>query len=36
MSEIAKKVGLNRESIYKALGKTGNPEFGTVMRIVRA
>ena len=36
MSEIAKKAGLNRESLYKALGETGNPEFGTVMRIVLA
>jgi probable addiction module antidote protein len=36
MAEIAKNAGLNRESLYKALGETGNPEFGTVMRIVRA
>ena len=36
MTGIAKKAGLNRESLYKALGETGNPEFGTVMRIVRA
>jgi probable addiction module antidote protein len=36
MSGIAKKAGLNRESLYKALGETGNPEFSTVMRIVRA
>jgi probable addiction module antidote protein len=36
MSEIAKKTGLNRESLYKALGKNGNPEFATVMRIVRS
>jgi probable addiction module antidote protein len=36
MGEIAKSAGLNRESLYKALGETGNPEFGTVMRIVRA
>ena len=36
MGEIAKKAGLNRESLYKALGETGNPEFGTVMRIVGA
>src|SRR5262245_2723653 len=35
MSEIAKKAGLNRESLYKALGEAGNPEFGTIMRIVR-
>jgi probable addiction module antidote protein len=36
MSEIAKNAGLNRESLYKALGENGNPEFATVMRIVRA
>jgi probable addiction module antidote protein len=36
MAGIAKKAGLNRESLYKALGGAGNPEFGTVMRIVHA
>jgi probable addiction module antidote protein len=36
LGEIAKKAGLNRESLSKALGEAGNPEFGTVMRIVRA
>jgi probable addiction module antidote protein len=36
MSEIAKNAGLNRESLYKALGETGNPEFSTVMRILGA
>src|SRR5207244_11561042 len=36
MSEISKSAGLNRESLYKALGDTGNPEFSTVMRVVRA
>jgi probable addiction module antidote protein len=36
MGGIAKKAGLNRESLYKTLGESGNPEFGTVMRIVRA
>jgi probable addiction module antidote protein len=36
MAGIARKAGLNRESLYKALGEAGNPEFGTVMRIVRA
>jgi len=36
MGEIAREAGLNRESLYKALGKSGNPEFSTVLRIVRA
>ena len=36
MSEIAKGAGLNRESLYKALGEAGNPEFSTIMRVLRA
>jgi probable addiction module antidote protein len=36
MGQIAKNAGLNRESLYKARGATGNPELSTVMRIVRA
>lgn len=36
MGAIAKNAGLNRESLYKALGESGNPEFATVMRIIRA
>ena len=36
MAHIAEKAHLNRESLYKALGEKGNPEFGTVMRVVRA
>jgi probable addiction module antidote protein len=36
MGEIAKAAGLNRESLYKALGETGNPEFSTVMRVLHA
>ena len=36
MGEIAKNAGLNRESLYKALGESGNPEFSTVMRVLRA
>jgi probable addiction module antidote protein len=36
MSEIARAAGLNRESLYKALGETGNPEFGTMLGVLRA
>jgi probable addiction module antidote protein len=36
MAEVAKRAELNRESLYKALGERGNPEFGTVMRILEA
>ncbi len=36
MSEVARDAGLARESLYKALSAGGNPEFGTVLRVVRA
>jgi probable addiction module antidote protein len=36
MSQIAKKTGLGRESLYKALSPDGNPEFSTVLKVVRA
>jgi probable addiction module antidote protein len=36
MARIAQETGLSRESLYKALGERGNPEFGTVMKINRA
>lgn len=36
MGEIAKTADLNRESLYKALGEAGNPELGTVLRVLQA
>jgi|ERR1043166_3191581 probable addiction module antidote protein len=36
MSKIAKRSGMSRESLYKALSKKGNPELGTVMRVMQA
>ena len=36
MSQIARKSGLGRESLYKALSPDGNPEFSTVLKVVRA
>jgi probable addiction module antidote protein len=36
MTEIAKEAGLSRESLYKALSADGNPEFGTVLKVMRA
>lgn len=36
MSQIAKKAGLSRESLYKALSTEGNPEFGTIIRVMHA
>jgi probable addiction module antidote protein len=36
MSGLAKKTGLTREGLYKALSKGGNPSFGTVFRVIQA
>jgi probable addiction module antidote protein len=36
MTEIAHEAGLGRESLYKALSPEGNPEFATVMKVLRA
>src|SRR5882724_10461024 len=36
MSQIAQTAGLGRESLYKALSPEGNPEFGTVLKVMRA
>lgn len=36
MSKIARAAGLGRESLYKALSPEGNPEFVTVLKVMRA
>lgn len=36
MTQLARDTGLGRESLYKALSPSGNPEFATVMKIVGA
>ncbi|SFG52143.1 addiction module antidote protein [Pseudomonas sp. NFACC45] len=36
MTQIARDAGLGRESLYKALGSGGNPEFTTIMKVMRA
>ena len=36
MAKIAKKAGLGRESLYKALSKGGNPKIDTVLKVVHA
>jgi probable addiction module antidote protein len=35
-SELARKVGMSREGLYKALSADGNPSFATVMRVTHA
>jgi probable addiction module antidote protein len=36
MSQVARETGLSRESLYKALSAEGNPEFSTVVRVMKA
>jgi len=36
MTQLARATGLGRESLYKALSREGNPEFATVLKVVRA
>ncbi len=36
MARIAKKTGLGRESLYKALSRDGHPEFMTILKVVHA
>ncbi len=36
MAELARKTGLTREGLYKALSKDSNPSFGTVLKVMHA
>ncbi len=36
MTKVAAEAGLGRESLYKALSPGGNPEFATVLKVMRA
>ena len=36
VAAVAEEVGLGRESLYKSLSANGNPEFATVLKVVRA
>ena len=36
MTQIARDAGLGRESLYKALGSKGNPEFATIIKVMKA
>ena len=36
MSQLARDTGLAREGLYKALSPDGNPEFATIMKVIRA
>lgn len=36
ITQIARETGLGRASLYKALSPEGNPEFATVLKVIRA
>ena len=36
MTSVAKITGLSRESLYKSLSETGNPELGTILKVMEA
>jgi probable addiction module antidote protein len=36
ITQISRDTGLGRESLYKALSPEGNPELGTVLKVIRA
>ena len=36
MTQVARDAGLSRESLYRALSGEGNPEFVTILKVVKA
>ncbi|RMG55918.1 MAG: putative addiction module antidote protein [Gammaproteobacteria bacterium] len=36
MSELARRTGLSREGLYKALSENGNPSLATVLKVLKA
>jgi probable addiction module antidote protein len=36
MAEVARRAGLTRASLYKALSEDGHPEFETVLKVLKA
>jgi probable addiction module antidote protein len=36
MTEVARKTGFSRESLYKALSESGNPSFGTILQVLQS
>ena len=36
VSELARRVGMSREGLYKALSTEGNPSFATIIKVTRA
>jgi len=36
LSELARRTGMSREGLYKALSADGNPSFSTIFKVARA
>jgi len=36
MTQVARDAGLSRESLYRALSGEVNPEFGTILKVMKA
>lgn len=36
VSELARRTGMSREGLYKALSADGNPSFATIMKVAKA
>lgn len=36
ISELARRTGMSREGLYKALSTDGNPSFATIMKVSKA
>ena len=36
MVEVSRKTGISREGLYKALSPDGNPELGTILKVMKA
>ena len=36
LSELARRVGMSRQGLYKALSAEGNPSFATIIKVARA
>ena len=36
MTQLARATGISREGLYKALSPSGNPEFSTILKVIKA
>lgn len=36
MSELARRVGMSRDGLYKALSEEGNPTWSTILKVTKA